>query len=214
MKNSRKPEGGVYLVIDPSIQKDLLVTRLEAALQGGISAVQIWNRWSVTSGKSEIITTICSLCKPYYVPAFINEDYLLLQTHPALDGIHFDKIPHDYPAIKRLVGRSFSAGITCGNDFNIIDWAMRNELDYVSFCSMFPSSSAGSCEIVTPSIIQKTKQLTDMTVYISGGITPENIQLLKQTISFDGVAVIGGILKSNDPLLATRAYLKALSEKI
>jgi thiamine-phosphate pyrophosphorylase len=77
---------------------------------------------------------------------------------------------------------------------------------------MFPSGSAGACEIVTPAIIHKTRTLTDIPIFISGGLTPENLMMLAQTISFDGVAVIGGILNNDDPQQAAKAYKEAVNK--
>jgi len=213
MNSTQKITGGVYLVINPSTQKGILIAKLEAALNGGISVVQIWNKWDKDTGKTEIVTAICTVCKAYNVPVLINEDWTLLQQYPLLDGVHFDKIPSDYGNIKRSINQEFIAGITCGNDMKNVYWAIEKQLDYISFCSLFPSSSAGSCEIVTPSIITSTRLLTDMPIFIAGGITPENIVGLRQTIPFDGVAVVGGIFKSDDPMQQTKEYVNALQQK-
>lgn len=214
MSNTKKITGGVYLVVNPSIQKDILLTKLKLALDGGISVVQIWNKWNEPVSKTEIITVICNLCKTYNVPVLINEDWKLLQNFPLLDGVHFDKIPDDYNNIKRSINRGFITGITCGNDLKNVYWAIENQLGYISFCSMFPSLSAGTCEIVAPAIINDTRLLTDIPIFIAGGITPESIAALTHTIPFDGVAVVGGILKSDDPLQQTKEYVNALQQKL
>ncbi|MEO6734626.1 MAG: thiamine phosphate synthase [Ferruginibacter sp.] len=212
MSNSGKITGGIYLVIDPSVQKETLITKLTSALVGGISVVQVWNKWDETVNKTEIISAICHACKSYHVPVLVNEDWKLLRQYPSLDGVHFDKIPGDYEAIKKEVNREFITGITCGNDLKNVHWAIENQLDYISFCSMFPSASAGSCEIVPPSIINDTRQLTDIPIFIAGGVTPENTIVLAQSISFDGIAVVGGIFKADDPMLQTRKYINALQK--
>ena len=213
MSNSGKITGGIYLVLNPSIEKEILIAKLTSALAGGISVVQVWNKWEETVNKTEIINAICNICRINNVPVLVNEDWTLLQQCPFLNGVHFDNIPADYEAIKKEVNREFITGITCGNDLKNVYWAIENRLDYISFCSMFPSGSAGCCEIVSPSIINETRQLTDMPIFIAGGVTPENTEVLAQSIPFDGIAVVGGIFKADDPMLQTRKYINALQQK-
>ncbi|MHA4846463.1 thiamine phosphate synthase [Flavitalea antarctica] len=202
--------GGVYLVVNPSLPEQALMNKLKSSLDGGISLVQIWNRWELFARRTELIYKICAVCSAYDVPVLINEDWQLLQELPEIDGIHLDKITLDIHSMKQMINRPFITGITCGNDTSVVEWAIENRLDYISFCSMFPSGSAGACETVTPAIINKTKNMTEIPIFISGGVTPENLLMLAHTIRFDGVAVIGGILSSDDPQQATKAYKEAL----
>ncbi|RYF89133.1 MAG: thiamine phosphate synthase [Chitinophagaceae bacterium] len=210
--NRRKITGGVYLIVDPAIPTKKLLHKLASALDGGVSIVQIWNNWPADVNKDQLITDIAFLSHQHDIPVLINEDWNLLFTHPELDGIHLDEIPPDYYLNVQLTGRDIITGITCGNDFKKIIWAIADKLDYLSFCSMFPSSSAGSCEIVMPSVIEKTRLLTDQPIFIAGGLTPENVVMLSGTITFDGVAVVSGIMDADSPGSSARDYLLALSQ--
>ena len=77
-------------------------------------------------------------------------------------------------------------------------------------CAMFPSPSAGSCDIVMPQTVKQARGMTGMPIFVSGGITPENIQLLKKETPFDGVAVISGILSAAHPQQKVKEYKDAL----
>lgn len=204
-------KGGVYLVVDPLIEVNTLLFKLKEALEGGISVVQVWNNWPDQADKKNIIEKICLLATLYEVPVLINEDRRLLCEIPLLSGIHFDLIPEDLEELKRNAARPFLCGITCSNDLATVRWAGENDLDYLSFCSMFPSSSAGACEIVMPETVRKAGLITKMPVFLAGGITPEKITELKETIPFDGVAAISGIMTSDDPKQKVSAYLNALN---
>lgn len=208
--NQTKITGGVYLVLDPAVEQSVLLVKLEAALKGGLQVVQIWNHWPAGSDKLMLISAISRLCKMYSVPLLINEDWTLLQQTDDLDGVHFDGIPADLGAIRASAIRPFIAGITCSGDLDTVAWAHANQLDYISFCAMFPSLSAGTCNIVMPETVRTARGMTDMPIFISGGITPENTSLLKQQIPFDGVAVISGVLSAEDPEQKVREYHQAL----
>lgn len=211
MTDNLEITGGVYLVVDPAMDRSLLLSKLAPALKTGITAVQIWNNWLPGTDKGSYIAAVSGLCRAYSVPLFIGNDWELLIDSPDLDGVHFDSVPENYAEIKRKVGRPFMAGITCSGDLDIVRWANKNEFAYVSFCAMFPSTSAGSCTIVMPSAVREARGITDLPLFVSGGITPENILSLRKLTPFDGVAVISGIMSADDTSLKVRSYQEALN---
>lgn len=211
--NHKKITGGVYLVIDPAMDRPLLLSRLASALEGKLEAVQLWNHWSSGDDKLECINTVGKLCRKHNVPLLIDNDWQMLLQSPYLDGVHFDTIPVDYTSIKEKVGRPFIAGITCSGNLDVVRWADAQQLEYVSFCAMFPSPSAGSCDIVMPATVRQAKSMTKLPLFVSGGITPVNVVMLRKQTPFDGVAVISGIMSAEDPLLKVRLYQNALTEK-
>src|SRR5690606_21445536 len=102
-------------------------------------------------------------------------------------------------------------GFTGGNDLERIRWANQNQVDYLSFCAMFPSSSAISCEIVKPSTVLLARQLTRLPLFLSGGINPENLKGLS-LLDFQGVAIISGIMSAENPAKKVKNYKAALAE--
>ncbi len=211
--NHEKITGGVYLVIDPAMDRPLLLSRLASALEGKLEAVQLWNHWMPGDDKLECINAVGELCRKHNVPLLIDNDWQMLSQSPYLDGVHFDTIPADYTSIKEMVGRPFIAGITCSGNLDVVRWADAQQLDYVSFCAMFPSPSAGSCDIVMPTTVRQAKSMTKLPLFVSGGITPVNMVMLRKQTPFDGVAVISGIMSAEDPLSKVKLYQNALTEK-
>lgn len=213
MEIGKSEISGVYLVIDPSADRSTLPGKVWQALEGGVSLLQIWNHWPDSinqSGKKELITSIQNMAAGFEVPVLINQEWELLKS-TRLDGVHFEEVPDDYPQIQQEVGRDFIAGITCSNDLKIVRWAEEYELDYISFCAMFPSPSVSSCEIVRPETVRRARQITGLPLFLSGGITPGNLGRLGE-LDFNGVAVISGILDAEDPLRTAKAYKQALKE--
>jgi len=204
---------GVYLVIDPTMDQSVLLDKVEEALEGGVSILQIWNRWSdrmQQSDKEQLASYIREMAHEYDVPVLMNEDWEMLKK-TGLDGVHFEELPKNYEQIKEKIGRDFIAGITCSNDLEVVKWAEEHGLDYVSFCAMFPSPSVGSCEIVKPETVKRAREITDMPLFLSGGITADKIAELDE-LEFNGVAVISGILKDDEPRKQAFNFNKALNE--
>jgi len=205
---------GIYLVVDPAVDRSILLDRVKQALEAGVDILQIWNHWPERISKAEkelLITSLLELATEGDVPVLINEDWQLLKT-TQIDGVHFDEKPENIEEIKEDVGRDFISGITCGNDLEVVKWAGRHDIDYISFCAMFPSPSVSSCEIVRPEIVRKARKLTDLPLFLSGGITPDKIGSDLSELDFDGVAVISGILNANAPDRRTNEYQQAIAK--
>lgn len=212
-QTNKKISGGVYLVIDPAIETSVLLEKIQQALEGGVQVLQVWNHWPEEfdlADKKALIQSILKITAEHQVPALINEEWNLLK-HTNLDGVHFDRAPESFEAIRQEIGRDFICGITCSNDLQVIRWAEQHKLDYVSFCSMFPSRSVDSCEIVRPETVKKAREITQMPLFLSGGITKENLITLK-ALDFNGVAVISGILSSSSPKASASDYQHALNQ--
>lgn len=206
MNNRKKISGGLYLVVDPA-WPDVL-TKIEPALKGGVDILQVWNNWNDPTTKVAFIHDICHIAHAHDVPVIINNEWPLLGNTPA-DGVHFDELPEAWNNLKATLARPVLTGVTCGNDEARIAKAIASQVDYLSFCAMFPSSSAGACEIVTPEVVKQTRLKTSLPLFVSGGITPANISTLSG-LGIDGVAVISGILKTADPQTAATLYKKQL----
>ena len=196
---------GVYLVIDPSMELKELLTKLEMALGAGIAAVQIWDNFSgQTAGKT--IEAITELCQTHKTPVLINNRAEYLERY-RLDGIHFDEVPEK--TVLENIHPDMVLGLTTNNDLNTIEWAQKHLFDYISFCSIFPSSTANSCDLVDFDSIKKARSIFKGPIFLAGGIRPDNIKKL-QSLDFDGVAVVSGIMSAEKPSEAIKAYQKNL----
>lgn len=203
-----KIKNGIYLIIDPSMDRNILVSMLKEIINEKIAAVQIWDNFKPKENKIEYINEIMQICHAENIPVLINNQWeLLKQTN--LDGIHFDKMQHNILQIKNELKREIITGITASNDLSIVKWADENELDYISFCSMFPSSTANSCELVTFNTVKDASKITSLSIFLAGGIKPENVELLKE-LNYSGIAVVSGIMSAEKPIEAFEKYLEKI----
>lgn len=201
---------GLYLVLDPSQDWPLLLGKLKEALQAGVGVVQIWNHWQKGIQEEDKISfckSVLEIAESFSAPVLVNEDWELA-LKAKVDGVHFDQIPTNWDQVKEKLQHKIT-GLTVGNDLETIRWADQNQMSYISFCSVFPSSSVDTCELVHPDTIRQAESLTSLPIFLSGGIKPENLHLL-QEFSYQGLAVISGILNQEDPKAATQNYLKQM----
>lgn len=202
-------QNGIYLVIDPSIDRNRLLTKLRQAINGKIVAVQIWDNFKTDSDFKELVNEISTLCRPQNIPVLINNQWSLL-LDIELDGIHFDTVPENFNQLKQNLQKEMIIGITCGNDLSVVKWADENKLDYISFCSIFPSTTANSCELVTFDTIKEARKITSLPIFLAGGIKPENIHLLN-TLGYSGIAVVSGIINADNPIETLKMYYEKIN---
>ncbi|MGY5846148.1 thiamine phosphate synthase [Salegentibacter sp. HM20] len=203
-------KGGVYLVIDPSMEEKTLLSRMEKALHETIVAVQIWDNFMKDQDILALVEKVCKLCHSKKVPVLINNRWECL-SKSSLDGIHFDEIPANIEAIRKQVNRAFYAGLTCNNNLEWVAWAQDHNLDYISFCSVFPSATSNSCELVEFDTIKKARESYSIPIFLAGGISPENIQNLAN-LEYEGIAVISGIMNAENPRKAVQNYLNKINQ--
>jgi thiamine-phosphate pyrophosphorylase len=207
--NKKSIKSGIYLVIDPSMDEQILLNKLQIILTKEITAVQIWDNFKDGQNIEHLIHEIHSLCTQFQTPVLINNHWEYLKA-TELDGVHFDVIPTNLKEIKKQINRDLIFGLTCGNDLADVRWAANNNIDYISFCSMFPSSSVNDCEIISYVTVKEASSIFDKPLFLAGGIDPNNLKLLNE-LKYDGIAVISGIMNSEHPDQIIDEYHKNLN---
>jgi thiamine-phosphate pyrophosphorylase len=197
-------QSGIYLIIDPSMEEEILFAKLNLIVKEKIAAIQVWDNLKKEQNIEELLLKIYEKASANNIPIIINNRWELLKQIP-LDGIHFDEIPENFNDIKKEINRDFIAGITCNNELSIIEYAEKHQFDYISFCSMFPSKTANSCELVDFETVQKAKNIFSGKIFLAGGIDLSNIENLSQ-LNYDGIAVVSGIMSAENPSENIKMY--------
>lgn len=193
----KKSLQGLYLVIDPKEGFDQLRSKIEEALRGGVSIIQVWDQWSDGQDRKDFIKQLLAVTGN--LPVIVNND-LELAGMPGVQGIHLDRVE----AIDTVRDPDLIIGVTLSGP---ADWkALKQQgVDYISFCSMFPSSSTDACELVSFETVREACENFPGSVFASGGINLGNANQIMQ-LGVSGIAVISGILKAEDPRQATQKF--------
>lgn len=202
-------KNGIYLIVDPAMDEKILLEKIDRIVGSPIVAVQIWDNFQTGQSIETLVWQIHKRCSPAGIPVIINNRWEYLQ-HTPLDGIHFDQIPLDLAALRAAIARPFITGLTCSNDLSLVQWAADNQLAYISFCSMFPSATATSCELVDFQTVREARQLFKNPIFLAGGIRPHNLRQLTD-LHYDGIAVVSGIMDADHPAAAIGRFYQNLS---
>ena len=189
-------QSGIYLIIDPSMDEEILFSKLDLIVKEKIAAIQVWDNFKENQNIEELLLKIYEKTSLNNIPVIINNRWEYLKQIP-LDGIHFDEIHENFNQIKKEINRDCIVGITCNNDFFTIEYAEEHQFDYISFCAMFPSKTANSCELVNFETVQKAKSIFSGKIFLAGGIDLNTITNLEE-LNYDGIAVVSGIMSAEN----------------
>lgn len=204
-KLNLQAEKSLYLVIDPSDrkEKDLFKT-LEKLFAFPLAAVQIWDHFSPDQNPVAFVNKVLDLAAPFAFPVLINNRWDLLSTC-AVDGIHLDEIPEDLSLISESLSKKYLLGLTINNDLDHIRKADKFGFGYVSFCSVYPTTTTQHCDLVSFDAIKKASKVTEMPIFLAGGIKPRHLSELQQ-LPYSGIALISGVMKEQNPVKALKKY--------
>lgn len=203
---------GLYFVVDPTDSSEKLLSVLEAALRGGVDAVQVWSAWQSREPLIDKVTDIHNVTKRYGVPLIINNDIDMAETISA-EGVHLDGYDLTPREIRTRLGDSWIVGYTTGNDLQRVKWAEREGADYISFCSIYPSPSVANCDIVPLETVKQARKLVEIPIFASGGINLGNAKEVLEA-GADGVAVISAIQRAKNPEEAAREFKKIVDSAL
>ncbi len=188
---------GLYVVVSPDTPGE----RVEAALRGGADLLQIW---SPSRAERSWVQKTRELARAYGVPLLVNND-LALAALCGADGLHLDSDILTPSQVRQALGPQAIVGYTCGARLEKALWAERMGADYISFCSIFPSSSVEECELVPVEMLREAKRLVKIPIFASGGITLDNAHKVIEA-GADGLAVISAIFQAPDSEEAARRF--------
>ncbi len=130
---------GLYAITPDGSDFALLVEKVVAALEGGITALQYRNKTAGPDQRSAEARRLRALCRSHGVPFIVNDD-LQLAIDVEADGVHLGRDDGDVAAARRrLPGKIL--GASCYRDLELARQAVIAGADYVAFGSVFASAT-------------------------------------------------------------------------
>ncbi len=195
---------GLYAVTPDIADTDLLVKKVEAALQGGVNILQYRNKQANHKLQTQQARSLLPLCRQYNVPLIINDSVKLCLTLNA-DGVHLGADDGNLAEVRARIGLDKIVGASCYNRFDLALSAQKNGVDYVAFGACFASSTKPNAPVADLSLFNQARtELTSPSVAI-GGINLQNASQVIQS-GADAIAVIQAIFMADDVKLAAQQF--------
>ena len=199
----------LYAVTDRAwVGRQTLCQQVEAALQGGVTCVQLREKHLDRDAFLAEARQICALCRRYGVPFIVNDD-LDVALACGADGIHVGQ--DDMPAaeVRRRAGRRLIVGVSAHTPEEA-RLAEAAGADYLGAGAVFGSATKTDASLLTPAGLQAVCAAVHIPVVAIGGVNPRNILQL-QGSGAAGAAVVSGIFGAPDITAACRE-LRALAD--
>jgi thiamine-phosphate pyrophosphorylase len=200
---------GLYAVTPDEADTDLLVAKVEAALQGGISVLQYRNKLANHKLQTQQVRAILPLCRQYEVPLIINDSVKLCLTLDA-DGLHIGADDGNLKEIRARVGKDKIIGASCYNRFDLALAAQQAGADYVAFGACFASSTKPKAPVANLNLFSQARAQLTIPAGAIGGINLDNaIQVIGA--GAHSLAVINAIFNVRDVKSSTQQFTQLFS---
>ena len=193
---------GLYAITPDIANTDLLLAKVEAALQGGINMLQYRNKTANHKLQTQQARAILPLCRQYNVPLIINDSVKLCLTLDA-DGVHLGADDGNLAEVRAKLGSSKILGASCYNRFDLALQAQKAGASYVAFGACFSSSTKPNAPVAALDLFTRAKAELNIPIVAIGGITLQNAsQVIAAGAS--AIASINAIFGANDVKLTSQ----------
>ena len=165
---------GVYALADTSllVGAELLV-RVEAALRGGVAAVQYRDKAADPARRSTQAQALRALCTRYGAAFIVNDDVDLALAVRA-DGVHLGR-DDPSPALARVrLGPRALIGATCYDCLELAPAALAAGADHVAFGRFFPSRTKPGEIYASLELLRTARSSLGCPIVCIGGIRADN----------------------------------------
>ena len=195
---------GLYGITPEWDDTERLTTAVTAAAKSGMTALQ-WRRKTATGAdRTRQADALARLCRTLGVVFIVNDDIRLALDIDA-DGLHLGRDDGSLEQARAQLGKHKLIGSSCYNELELARLALQEDVDYIAFGAVYPSTVKPEAVAATLDVISAGRALTDQfikngrrpAVVAIGGITPDNAAPVIDA-GADSVALISGLFGSDD----------------
>ncbi|MFE8700217.1 thiamine phosphate synthase [Cytobacillus sp. FJAT-54145] len=192
----------LYLVTKEDMHIDILLKKVEEAVKGGVTMVQLREKNSSSHEFYNKAIRLKELLISYKIPLIINDRVDIALAIEA-DGIHVGQ--SDLPA--KVVKSMIPDGMILGVSARTIEEATRAKMagaHYIGVGACFPTSTKNDAKLIHHDLIKEINTKVNIPSVGIGGITMDNVENLSH-LGLNGVAVISAILNAENTTLAAQS---------
>jgi thiamine-phosphate pyrophosphorylase len=198
--------GGVYAITPETADTKRLLAQVEAALAGGVAAVQYRDKSGDVARRHEQASELAALCRRFGAPLIVNDDLRLADLAGA-DGVHLGRDDGSIREARIILGKGKFIGASCYQSLELAQAAQAAGADYVAFGSFFASPTKPAAGRADADLLRAATRVLRIPIVAIGGITAANAPQLIDA-GADSVAVLSALFDAAD----TRAAARALNQ--
>ena len=188
--------GGLYAITAETADTERLLRQVEAALAGGVAAVQYRDKSTDVALRHEQVSELVALCRRFKVPLIVNDDLRLADLCDA-DGIHLGRDDASLREARIILGKDKLIGASCYQSLELALSAQAAGADYVAFGSFFASPTKPAAGRADAALLHEATRVIHLPIVAIGGITLANAPELLDA-GADSLAVLSALFDAPD----------------
>jgi thiamine-phosphate pyrophosphorylase len=195
--------GGLYAITPETDNTERLLAQVEAALLGGVAAVQYRDKSGDVARRHEQASELVALCHRFGAPLIVNDDLRLADLCGA-DGVHLGRDDGGLREARIILGQGRFIGASCYQSLDLALAAQAAGADYVAFGSFFSSPTKPAAPRASLDLLHAAAPVIQVPLVAIGGITPANASQLLDA-GADCLAVLSALFDAPDIRAAAHA---------
>ena len=202
---------GLYFITDSTgYTEDEFLRRVEAALQGGVTFLQIREKSKSTREYIALAEKVHELTGKYDVPLVIDDRVDVALAVDA-EGVHLGAEDMTVATARKILGKDKIIGATA----KTVPWALdaaAQGADYLGVGAIYPTTTKVKTVLTSTDTLRDICKAVSIPVNAIGGLNKDNIDVLSG-IPISGICAVSAIMKAADPKAAA-AELKARAKEL
>ena len=199
---------GLYAITPDQEDNDYLISQVRQAIEGGVKLVQYRSKTLKPNQKKIQATAIKELCDALEVRLIINDD-IELSKHLDAFGVHLGKDDDNIDDARKLLGPDKCIGVSCYNSLTRVKVAYDKHADYIALGAFFPTNTKPNAPRVTLEILRQVKNIGNIPLVAIGGISLENLDMLKDE-QINSVALVSSLFNSDNIEVTAKQFCTIL----
>lgn len=201
----------LYFITDStSFTEEEFLRRTEAALQGGVTFLQIREKDRNTREYIALAEKVHALTRKYNVPLIIDDRVDVALAMDA-EGVHVGQSDMPVATARRLLGKEKIIGATAKTVPQAME-AYEQGADYLGVGAIYPTTTKVKTVLTSTDTLRDICNAVPIPANAIGGLNKDNIDVLAG-IPIAGVCVVSAIMKADDPKVAAED-LKARAQEL
>lgn len=201
----------LYFITDSTgFTEEEFLRRTEAALQGGVTFLQIREKDRSTREYIALAEKVHALTRKYNVPLIIDDRVDVALAMDA-EGVHVGQSDMPVATARRLLGKEKIIGATAKTVPQAME-AYEQGADYLGVGAIYPTTTKVKTVLTSTNTLRDICNAVPIPANAIGGLNKDNIDVLAG-IPIAGVCVVSAIMKADDPKVAAED-LKARAQEL
>ena len=190
----------LYFITDSTgLPEAEFLRRTEAALQGGVTLLQLREKEKSTREYLALAEKVHQLTRKYGIPLIID-DRLDIAMAVDAEGVHLGQSDLPVHIARKLLGDDKIIGATAKTVPQALE-AWQQSADYLGVGAIYPTTTKVKTVLTSPETLREICNAVPIPVNAIGGLNKDNLHILAG-IPIAGICVVSAIMKAEDPRFA------------